>query len=411
MIKISNHKARQAKTQQIQSVCNELASTIETKKNKITELLLKYESHETAMDEIMRSLDCLKNIDVETDDLTSGVVNSICTFFPVNLPLYSLVIFAVIPGFMSEKIFVRPPILMNDVVQKIYKILKLDKLMPGLVFVDMERNLFREAYIAAADVVLFTGRYVNAKNVQEACPDALFVYNGAGINPVVVTASAPLELAVHKTIEMRTFNSGQDCAGSDAILVHAEIFDAFLKDLLQQLKKVKVGSYADHEVKVGPLIKKDQLSVIESFFNQHKDHLVYGGKIDYEKGIVYPTVIVEKIKDIPAIKYTEFFAPVFYLLKYHNDSELSVYFDNEEYLDHAMCVSIFDEPNQPKKIKNSIILANKIVNDVERGNYGYGGYGPKANFASYHGVYHYRPMLISKEISNYLKYKANRPKI
>lgn len=410
MIKIHSAKARQAKVQQIKSVCNELVNAIETEKEKIIELLLKYESHETAMDEIMRSLDCLKNIDIEMDDLASGRVDSICTFFPVNLPLYSLVIFAVIPGFMSEKIFVRPPILMNDVVQKIYKILKLDKLMSGIVFVDMERSLFREAYIAAADVVLFTGRYVNAKNVQEACPDALFVYNGAGINPVIVTASASLDLAVHKTIEMRTFNSGQDCAGSDAILVHTEIFDAFLKNLLQQLKKVKVGSYADHKVTVGPLIKKDQLSVIERFFSQHKDHLVYGGKIDYKKGIVYPAVIVEKIKDIPTIKYTEFFAPVFYLIEYHNDSELSVYFDNKEYLAHAMCVSIFDALNQPKKIKNSIILANKIVNDVERGNYGYGGYGPKANFASYHGIYHYRPILISKEVSNYLKYKSTQEK-
>jgi len=403
MLSMANHVFSDPKQriELIKEKCASLSRAIEDNKEALTQELLKCESFETATDEIWRSLDCLENISKEFEDLSYGKVSLLCTFFPVNLPLYSLVIFAIVPGFMAEEVVVRPPKLMFEVVENIWKVLGLSKLLPHIKFVDLERSLFREAYVSIADVVLFTGRYENAKVIQEACPDALFIYNGAGINPVLITESANIDLAVEKTTEMRIFNSGQDCAGSDAVLVHEKIANEFCKKLVTKIKDIKVGDYADREVRVGRLVKVDQIDTIEKFFAENSKKIIFGGKIDKDAGIVYPTVIKDDIRNISEITYTEFFAPVFYLLVYHDEDDLQRYFA-DGYTDGAMYISLFSADKNAASIPNSIVLLDQIVNDVERGNNPYGGYGPKANFVSYHGIYHYRPILISKEICEYL---------
>ncbi len=383
--------------------CNALVATLESRREEIIDLLLQCESFETVTDEVNRSVDCLKNISKEFESLSYGKVDLLCTFSPVNLPLYSLVLFAIVPSFMASEVVVRPPVLMKSIVQKICELLNLGTLLPNIKFIDIERSLFSEAYVSVADVVLFSGHYKNAKIVQEACPQALFIYNGSGVNPIVVTDSAKIESAVDKTIEARIFNSGQDCHGSDVIFVHEKISRDFRQQLFSKLDAIKIGDYKNREVKIGPLIKVDRLTIIKDFFDAHAKFTVYGGKIDFKNGIVYPTVIEEDIRDINIFTTIEFFAPVFYTLIYHEDKDLKRYFSENNYSDTAMYASIFGHSVYSSEISNTVILQDKILNDVEQGNNPFGGYGPKANYATYRGIYHARPILISYEISSYLK--------
>ena len=63
-----------------------------------------------------------------------------------------------------------------------------------------------------------------------------------GCNPIVASPDADLDLVVRKTVEAKLFNSGQDCAGPDAILVHRSIADRFIAMLKTQLSSTKVGN-------------------------------------------------------------------------------------------------------------------------------------------------------------------------
>jgi len=379
----------------------DLAELIKVKEKEIANVLLSYESYETVRDEIFRSVDCLRNIDIELNDLAAGKVMSICTFFPLNLPLYSLVLFAVILKFMADRVFIRQPERMSGVIQALYQILDVERLFPGISIVDVSRGMFLDGYASVADVIIFTGRHRNASVVQGACPDALFLYNGAGINPIVVSASANLGLAIKKTIEMRVFNSGQDCAGPDAILVDCAIYSTFLSNLQKQLIKVRVGEYRDRRVRVGKLGDYRQIPIISEFLDKYRDHLVYGGVVNFKERVVFPTVVATELEQ--GIGYQEFFAPIFHVISYEEESDLEGYFGDQQYQDHSMYISLFGKHEYVEKISHSTILRNKIVNDVERGNYPYGGYGRKANYVSYNGVTHYRPVLISKEIAEHLR--------
>lgn len=397
------HQNTAVRKADIANKCKTVAEAIEKHEDALLETLTRCESHETAKDEIWRTLDCLRNISKEIDSLSYGHVDLMCTFFPINLPLYSLAIFAIVPGFMAEKVLIRPPVLTRDLLRELCLLLSLKELLPHIKFVDMERHVFNEAFISAADVVLFTGRYQNAKEVHWMTSNALFVYNGAGVNPVIVTENADPALAAHKTIEMRLFNSGQDCAGSDIIFVHEKIADTFTKRLLSGLRQVKVGEYSDSEVRVGRIIKADQLREVQKFFDANAASIVYGGQIDMQTGIVRPTLIKVDIRDTPLFSVTEFFSPVFYVIVYHTDEDLDRYFSTEGYRDHAMYVSLFGKTPYISRLVNSVVLQDKIVNDVERGYLPYGGYGPKANYVSYRDKHYARPILISAEIADYLR--------
>jgi acyl-CoA reductase-like NAD-dependent aldehyde dehydrogenase/predicted nucleotidyltransferase len=402
MIKYKSEKITNKKSF-IKEKCTTLANIIKNEKNKIIDVLLKYESYETANYEISHTIDCLKNIDEELNNITSGKVKTICTFFPLNLPLYSLILFAIIPSFMSNKLFIREPENCQTILQEIYKILKLDKKFPNILSANINRNVFLECYAKTADVIIFTGKYENFIKVKEKCPRSFLIYNGAGINPIVISKSANLDLAISKTIEMRIFNSGQDCAGPDAILVDKTIYEKFIKKLCKKLSKIKVGLYYKNGNRIGKLCDYNQISIVSRLFDKYRDKIDYGGIINFNKYIIYPTVISTKNKK--DIGYFEFFSPIFFVIKYKNKNDLSEYFNNIKYKDHAMYISLFGNLKYLENNKQSIILKNKIVNDVEKGNLPYGGYGKKASLISYKNKFEPRPILISKEISNYLKNK------
>ncbi|MBU2578310.1 MAG: aldehyde dehydrogenase family protein [Patescibacteria group bacterium] len=399
------------KQEDISQKTNKFVGFVKSIKKELIDILLEYESYETACHEIDRTLKCLNNIKTEEKYLIYGNVNSISTFFPLNLPLYSLVLFAIVPSFMAKNVFVRPPILMQEILGKISKRLNLSQHFPGIHILRAERRLFVDGYASVSDVIIFTGKFKNALHVKKRCPFSLFIYNGAGINPIIVSQNADINIAAQKTLEMRVFNSGQDCAGPDAILVDEKILSIFLEKLFKLLDKIKVGNYKNRNVRIGKFIDQERIPSIEKLFNRFKKSIVYGGKIDHKNLITYPTVILNNLKN-NQFKYIEFFAPIFNIFPYNSDKQLDSFFQDKKYLRNAMYVSIFGNLDYIEKIKKSVIIKNKIVNDVEEGNKAYGGYGECANFINYGNKFSYRPILISKEIHDYLVYlKTKKIKI
>ncbi|MFH1610911.1 MAG: aldehyde dehydrogenase family protein [Patescibacteria group bacterium] len=381
----------------------ELIKTIREKDKAIEKALLGYESYETACFEIQRSLDCLQGIDKEMKFLTSGEIETFCAFFPINLPLYSFILFGIIPSFMANHVYIRPPELVRKILTELNNLLEIEVNFSEISLINSNRQVFLDGYASVADVVLFVGKYSNAEKIKQVCSRSLFLYNGAGINPIIVAESADIEVAVEKTVEMRTFNSGQDCAGPDVVFVHHKIYNNFLKILLNKVVNIKVGDYSDKRVRIGKLCDFNQFSYISKVFNKYHKNILCGGNIDYFNEIVSPTIITTGIS--PSMGYQEYFAPIFHIVCYKNETELSSYFKNQKYQDHAMYLSLFGDSSYVENIKHSIIFKNQIINDVERGNFAYGGYGKKASFVSHGGMNLPKPILISKEISHFLTLK------
>ena len=88
----------------------------------ITAELASYESYSTAKDEFERSVECLSSLG-ENLHYMQRRVKSICVFFPLNLPIYTYTLFAVIPSLMADDVYLRPPQVMMPLFRQLLPLL------------------------------------------------------------------------------------------------------------------------------------------------------------------------------------------------------------------------------------------------------------------------------------------------
>ncbi len=385
--------------------CEKMASKIEQNESKLYSLLSSYETYSTIKDEVERSIATLRGAEKEFINIKEPLKNlNISTFFPLNLPLYSLTLFAVMPSAFAGQVYVRPPEVMQEVLEKLWDILSIDSLFPVISLKITPRNVFLQLYASESDAIIFTGKYKNAVQIHRACPKTVLLYNGSGINPFILFENCDIDLAVSKAIEMRCFNSGQDCAGPDAFFVPSSKAKDFVKKLQDELPRIKVGNTKDIEVMVGPTIKTKYIDEIKRWLQKNSKFVVSLGDIDENRHVVHPTIIVKSVGQHNGSDFHEFFAPFFYIIVYENISELEDILSKDSFTDRGMYVSIFgNNKSVERNLRSTRILRNKIVNDVERGNTAYGGYGKKANFVLLNNRKRVRPILISRELHQSLK--------
>lgn len=383
--------------------CKTLAQNIKNNEAQLLQLLSEYETYNAAEDEISRSIEALNGFSEEFAPIKKPLQDlTISTFFPLNLPLYSLVLFGIAPSAFSKNVFIRPPEVMHEMLTKIWDYLNIHELFPNISLKPTPRHIFMNLYASESDVIIFTGKYENALNIHEQCPQALLVYNGSGVNPFLLFDNADIELAASKAVEMRCFNSGQDCAGPDAFFVPAKLADEFVSNLETKLRDIKVGDSNDPTVNVGRTMKQTYIQEIQELLKTQGKWLVFGGDIDEKNHHVHPGIIRKNVNEHDG-QYHEFFAPYFYVLEYDNDQDLQRALSIESFKKRGMYISVFgDNPTIESTLDFVRLLKNVIVNDVEKGNTAYGGYGSEANFLLFGNEKTVKPVLISRDMHEML---------
>ncbi len=365
---------------------------IKESRNKIIDILTDIEPYSIAEFEIDSACTTLSEILNNVDQVRIDV-KSIAVYLPVNLPLYSLILYGIVPSLQAENVYVRPPVEIGDITKKIRD--SFFKTVKNVHVVGLPRRAFGDGFTACADVVIFTGRYDPALDLIEKYNPKLFIYNGSGVNPIIVAKGADLSLAVEKVIHARIFNGGQDCCAPDAIFVEDSIKAEFMFLLKNQVEKINVGSYKDPDVTVGKILDKKYIASAKAFLEDKADMIVFGGKIDEEGGVIYPTII-DEVDHQRYDDFQELYAPIFNILTFKTHDEVERVLNSREYQDFAMCYSIFG--NIKINVANTILLKNQTLLDVEGGNIPFGGYGKKSSFVRKNGKTFPRPILIPWEI-------------
>ncbi len=367
--------------------------------------LLTYEVETAAEYEIRHTISTLRGMRQEIGNIAPcRKTLHIATFFPLNLPLYSLALFALAPAAFAQRVYVRPSAVMAPVVRGLMDRLGIEELFPELVLRPASRSAFAELYADDADVLIFTGRYENALALYDRCPDSLLLYNGSGVNPFVLARDANVEEAADRAVEMRCFNSGQDCAGPDAFFVPDGLIKQFEAALVARLQNLTVSHELAPGVDIGPLQRTEYARRVDGLLSARASNVRWGGAVELGKSLVHPTVIAASAQEHLG-PYHEFFAPVFNLLGYGTDDELREVITRPAFVDRAMYASVFGALRDDifsELRKTCTVLDGAIVNDVEDGNNEYGGWGTNANFILWEGHRAVRPLLISREISNWL---------
>lgn len=371
-------------------------------KEKILTILTRIETWQTAEDELARTINCFENLErMQSRYLSIGTVASITSFLPLNQPLYSFVLFVVVPSFTSEKVFFRPPLLLWDLFTELIDIFDIIALKT-ITMCKVSRSYFLENYVSHSDVVIFTGKYENALIIQNHLKeDSLLLFNGGALNPMIITESANLDTAVHDVIRDRLFNSGQDCMAPCAILLNRKISDMFFQKLFNDLKKEVVGKTALPETTIGQMIDCESIVFTKKMIETYSPNLIYGGKYDEKNRTIEPTVFL--FDSVQLLPQELIFAPLFFIGVFDTFSEISDYLSTNTAQDLNGYISIYTNKKSDEDwIRNYCkqVLVNESLFVFESANKEFGGYGKRCSFILRNGRMQIRPLLISREIAS-----------
>jgi lysyl-tRNA synthetase class 1 len=330
---------------------------------------------------------------------------------------------------MAAEVFVKEPTVMRHFFFDLLKTINVENFFPNIQISRKTREAFVDERAAVTiniktgnkepitDVVIFTGSKENADKLRNIFQTkTLFIANGSGHNPFIVTETANIEKAVHDVVDVQLYNQGQDCSAPNAILVHADVYNAFVSQLRAKIKTVKIGPYVDRNNRVGPISRKSDLERIESVLVNNANWIdpATEGVIRTKSGIVEPTLILKPLKN--GGNYEETFAPIFFVQKYDTDWHLAKYFEQPAYEQNAMYIALYGKSAYIESMtgkpfacgrvlhpaKTIIRNSNSHVSGFERGTQEYGGYGHATSSISIYGKFIPKPTLPQRDIFEYL---------
>lgn len=112
--------------------------------------------------------------------------------------------------------------------------------------------------------VTLTGSEGAGAKVAEAAGRALkkVVLELGGSDPFIVMPSADLDVAVKTAVKARIQNAGQSCICAKRMIVHTDVYDAFLKQFTAAMLAVKIGDPMEDGIEMGPLSSVEQRDTV-----------------------------------------------------------------------------------------------------------------------------------------------------
>jgi acyl-CoA reductase-like NAD-dependent aldehyde dehydrogenase len=355
----------------------------------------------SAHDEVARGVAALAGSDWEIARNRPRQLERVTVFMPSNNVLYAYVLFGLIPALYSDTVIVRPSSRVRETTTRVHELLSaaLDGLGAGsIVLSDASQRAFARS-CRDADAVVFTGQFENSLAIGAAIgPRARLLRFGSGPNPIVVGEQADIERAVGDALGARLYNSGQDCLCPDAIFVHEQVRSAFVEQLVERVAAISVGDRRHPDTLVAPMVYADAVEGAHAFLAAHAEHVVRGGRVDVERGIVEPTVVVRPFDD--AFHPPELFSPIFCVVPYRSCAQLDAWLHSPTEMERGMYASIYGETSfTGRTVGTSVVCREQTTFDAEDGNVPFGGFGERSSSVVRDGRSSSRPLLLSNEMS------------
>ncbi len=172
------------------------------------------------------------------------------------------------------------------------------------------------------------GRLIAAKagaHLKKCCVEL------GGKNSMIICDDADLERSAQAANFGAFMHQGQICMSVERVIVHEKIYDKFVKQFLERVRKLKVGSTTEKENVLGPVINDRAADRLQAQFDDAKAKgakVLVGGEIDGR--YVSPTVFSGVTPDM-LMYQQESFGPVCSIFKARNDEEAIRIANDSEY--------------------------------------------------------------------------------
>ncbi|WP_294392362.1 NAD-dependent succinate-semialdehyde dehydrogenase [uncultured Sphingomonas sp.] len=134
-----------------------------------------------------------------------------------------------------------------------------------------------------------------------------------GSDPFVVMPSADLDKAAEQAVKARIQNAGQSCICAKRMIVHADVYDAFMDRFAAAMQAVRVGDPLADDSDMGPLSSFEQRDTVIGQLAEAKKlgaTLLFGGEpLEGPGAFLSPGILTDVPPDSP-FKHEEVFGPI-----------------------------------------------------------------------------------------------------
>jgi succinate-semialdehyde dehydrogenase/glutarate-semialdehyde dehydrogenase len=187
-----------------------------------------------------------------------------------------------------------------------------------------------------------------------------------GSDPFIVMPSAKLDDAISTGVKSRMVNSGQSCIAAKRFIIADAIYDQYLAQFVENMKRMKLGDPMDETTEVAPLSSENILRGVDEQVQKSVAagaKILCGGKRADGAGYFYePTVLVEIPKNAPAYR-EEVFGPVALLFR-ARDRDQAVAIANDSSFGLGASVWTNDAAEQEffsRELQSGMVFVNAMV--------------------------------------------------
>ncbi|MFC7594131.1 aldehyde dehydrogenase family protein [Terrabacter sp. GCM10028922] len=168
------------------------------------------------------------------------------------------------------------------------------------------------AIVAAPDVrmVSFTGGFATGEAISRSAGLKKLAMDLGGNAPVIVMEDADLDEAVSSCVSGAFWAAGQNCIGTQRILIAREVYARFRDGFVNRTKLLHVGDPLDDITDVGPMITPEAALATQAKVDAAVGQgatLLCGNDLDRS---VYTPAVLEGVPATSSIWQEEAFAPV-----------------------------------------------------------------------------------------------------
>jgi succinate-semialdehyde dehydrogenase/glutarate-semialdehyde dehydrogenase len=191
-----------------------------------------------------------------------------------------------------------------------------------------------DALVSHPDVrrVAFTGSTKVGRHVAEIAAPQMkrLTLELGGSDPVIVCADADVDAAVKAVIIGRYWNAGQACLGCKRVFVHDSVFDDFVSQLVERVKRYEPGNGTvkaeKPRLRMGPIHtqagRNELLEQLEDGVAKGGEVLCGGGTGESDKGWFLEPAVVSEPGAGSRLETEEVFGPVLPVFRYTDFDEV-----------------------------------------------------------------------------------------
>ncbi|TGR65711.1 aldehyde dehydrogenase family protein [bacterium M00.F.Ca.ET.194.01.1.1] len=194
-----------------------------------------------------------------------------------------------------------------------------------------------KALVCAKDVrmISFTGGFATGEAISKVAGIKKLAMDLGGNAPVIVMENSDLDVAVEGCVSGAYWAAGQNCIGTQRILIQRSVYERFRDAFVAQTRMLKTGNPMEVDTDVGPMISDRAVARAAAMV----DRAVQAGATllcghDHQ-GTLYPPTVLENVPSTCDAWSEEVFAPIVILQPFDNLGDAIDLANSPEYSLHA----------------------------------------------------------------------------